>query len=234
MRKVIVKDEIFELYPDFYRGIIVVSGLTNQPSLKRVRKLLKKEIDAQSTLDIANEERLLAWDEAHKKFGSNPNKYPPSIKSLLKRIAKNPALPYINTVVALFNYISLKYCLPCGGDDMKMVEGDFVLGLADGTESFQPLGADTTESPEKGEVIYSDGATGNVMCRRWNWRNGDRTKIEASTENILINIDCLPPHDTESGAEARDELVALLVEHCGATLLTDELHREKRQVELQI
>lgn len=234
MRKVIIKDEIFELYPDFYRGIIVVSGLTNHPSLKRVRKLLKKEIDAQATLDIVSDERLLAWDEAHKQFGSNPNKYPPSIKSLLKRITKNPTLPYINTVVALFNYISLSYRLPCGGDDMKMVEGDFLLGLAEGGESFQPLGSDTIECPEKGEVIYLDGATGNVMCRRWNWRNGDKTKIETTTENILINVDCLPPHNAQSGAEARDELAALLVEHCGATLSTDELHREKRQVELRI
>lgn len=232
MQKIIIQDEVFEMYPDFYRGLVVVSDLTNHPSLKRVRKLLKQQVEGQTQIDIAHDERLRIWDEAHIKFGSNPNTFPPSIKSLIKRIQKNPALPYINTVVALFNYISLKYCLPCGGDDMKTVEGNFVLGIAEGTETFLPLGADKIESPEKGEVIYFDSSTKNVMCRRWNWRNGDKTKIDVSTRQILINIDCLPPHSAEFGSQAREELVNLLQEHCGATLYTGALHTGNRTLEL--
>ncbi len=206
---------------------------TNHSSLKRVRKLLKKEIECLAEIDINYEEKLLSWDEAHIKFGSNPNRYPPSIKSLAKRIQNNPALPYINTVVALFNYISLKYCLPCGGDDMKAVKGDFVLGIADGTETFLPLGSDKIQSPEKGEVIYYDSLSKNVMCRRWNWRNGDSTKIDVTTRHIIINIDCLPPHSVESGSQARDELANLLKEHCDATLYTGELHTGNRELELK-
>lgn len=232
LRKIIIQDELFEIFPDFYRGVIVASDLTNHPSLKRVRKMLKKTIDQLCNMDLENDERLLAWDKAHRDFGSNPNKYPPSISSLLKRVQKNPALPYINSVVALFNFISLKYCLPCGGDDMKNVEGDFVLGLADGEESFVPLGSDQRESPVKGEVIYFDGKTKNVMCRRWNWRNGDLTKIKESTNNIVINIDCLPPHTPETAIQARDELAQLLKEHCDATLVTGELHTDNRFFEL--
>lgn len=228
MKKIIIQDEIFELFPDFYRGVIVVSDLTNHPSLKRVRKMVKKAIDEQRTVDLKGDERLLAWHRAHQAFGSNPNKYPPSISSLLKRVQKNPALPYINSVVALFNFISLKYCLPCGGDDMKTVEGDFVLGVAGGDESFVPLGSDKNETPVKGEIIYFDGKTKNVMCRRWNWRNGDRTKIEEATNNIVINIDCLPPHTPETAIQARDELAQLLREHCDATLVTGELHKNCR------
>ncbi len=234
MRKISVQDEIFDLFPDFYRGLIVVSDISNHPSLKRVRKMLKKTLDEQSTIDVKADERLLAWAQAHRDFGSNPNKFPPSISSLIKRVQKNPALPYINSVVALFNYISLKYCLPCRGDDMKTVEGDFVLGLSDGTESFIPLGSDQGESPVKGEVIYYDGMTKNVMCRRWNWRNGDKTKIEESTKNIVINIDCLPPHTPETAIQARDELADLLRQHCDATLVTGALHKESRVYNLEL
>ena len=234
MKKIIIQDEIFDMFPDFYRGIIVVNGITNHPSLKRVKKNLKKAMDSHGNVDIKNDERLLAWDQAHQKFGSNPGKFPPSIKSLLKRIQKNPALPYINSVVALFNLISIKYCLPCGGDNMKKVEGDFILGLAKGTESFVALGSDKEESPKKGEVIYVDGHNDNVMCRRWNWRNGDITKIETSTQQILINIDCLPPQSRQVAIEARDELADLLQQHCNATLFTGELHGDSREVELDI
>ena len=230
MRKIIIQDEIFSLFPDFFRGIIVVNGLTNHPSLKRVRKLLKKAIDAQKDVNIENDERLKAWDDAHRKFGSNPNKFPPSIKSLVKRVRKNPALPYINSAVALFNLISLKYCLPCGGDDIDRVQGNCVLGLADGTESFLALGSDKMETPKEGEVIYFDGETKNVMCRRWNWRNGDATKIEVTTQQIVINVDALPPQTPEVAVQARDELAELLKVHCDAKLFTDSLHARKREL----
>ncbi len=233
MRKVIIQKGIFDLFPDFYRGIIIVNGLTNHPSLKRVRKLLKKAIDAQGDVDLESDERLSAWDAAHRKFGSNPNKFPPSIKSLIKRVQKNPALPYINSVVALFNLISLKYCLPCGGDDIARVSGDLVLGLAEGTETFTALGSDKVENPEKDEVVYFDGGSKNVMCRRWNWRNGDATKIEVSTQHLVINVDCLPPQTRETADQARDELAELLKQHCDAALVTDSLHGDKPEYPLE-
>jgi DNA/RNA-binding domain of Phe-tRNA-synthetase-like protein len=109
------------------------------------------------------------------------------------------------------------------------VSGDLVLGIADGSETFLPLGGEKTESPEPGEVIYFDSSTKNVMCRRWNWRNGDSTKIETSTRRIVINLDCLPPLSRETTKQARDELAQLLTEHCSAILATAELHAGARE-----
>ncbi len=231
MQSIVIKDSLFDLFPDFHRGIIVIENIENHQLVDHVKILLQEQIDAPKKVD-QNDHRLQIWNQAHLAFGSNPNKYPPSIKSLIKRIQKNPELPYINTVVALFNYISIKYCLPCGGDDMDGVTGDFTLGFADGTETFQPLGTDKTETPTKGEVIYYDSATKNVMCRRWNWRNGERTKIETSTKRLVINIDCLLPGFSKTAIRARDELAGLLEAHCQAALKTDALHAGKQVVEL--
>ena len=232
MKRIIVRDEIFDLCPDFYRGLVIVSDLTNHKSYKRIRKLLKKEIDLQASTATVTDPRIEAWESAHRKFGSSPETYPPSIKALLLRIKDNPALPFINSAVALFNYISLKYLLPCGGDDVESIEGNLVLGLSDGTEKFVALGGDEEVSPETGEVIYYDSATRNVMCRRWNWRNGDHTKIEPETKKIVINIDCLSPTDPETGNQARDELAELLVTHCQATVITHALHSKCRELEI--
>lgn len=232
MKKARVANEVFDLYPDFYRGIVVVNDMTNQPSNDSIGRLLEEEIARQAGVDWAPDSRIQAWETAHKKFGSSPGKYPPSIKSLLKRIQSNPSLPFINAAVALFNYLSIKYRLPCGGDDVDTIVGDLVLGRADGTETFWPLGGDREESPVPGEVIYYDSTTGNVMCRRWNWRNGDRTKIEVSTKRVVINVDCLPPVTPEIGDQARDELARLLREHCRAEVRTGALHRGKREMEV--
>jgi len=232
MKTIVIQDQIFENYPDFYRGLIIVRNINNQTPHDAIYQLMKKQIEERQTLDLAEEARLISWNNAHKKFGSKPGKYLPSIKSLLKRVQKTAELPYINSVVALFNYISLKYCLPCGGDDIANIKGDLVLGYADGNEPFQALGSDKMENPKPGEVIYFDSETQNVMCRRWNWRNGSHTKIEESSKQIVINLDCLPPITQKTGIEARDELAELLKAYCEADLELGALHSGSREFQL--
>ena len=232
MKKIIIKDEIFDLFPDFYRGIVLVKDMTNQQSNKRIRKLLKKEIDRQTDIDESKDSRILAWDEVHRKMGSDPDTHLPSIKYLIQNMRPNKSLPFINSVVALFNYISVKYILPCGGDDISQIKGNLVLGIADGTETFVPLGGEIEENPYSGEVIYYDDYNNNVMCRRWNWRNGDVTKIEIDSKKILLNIDCLPPSSPDIGNKARDELAELLTLHCDAEVETMHLNYSTREIDI--
>jgi DNA/RNA-binding domain of Phe-tRNA-synthetase-like protein len=135
-------------------------------------------------------------------------------------------------VVALFNIISLKYLIPCGGDDVATIKGNLKLGIASGEEKFTSLGSTEVENPEVGEVIYFDDATNNVMCRRWNWRNGDFSKITTNTKKIVINIDSIG--NEKLIIEARDELAALLEKHCGAKCQTDLLNSEKNEIEIEL
>ncbi|MEA3360274.1 MAG: phenylalanine--tRNA ligase beta subunit-related protein [Thermodesulfobacteriota bacterium] len=232
MKKIIIKDAIFDLFPDFYRGVVLVKDITNQKSNKRIKKLLKKEIDRQVDIDESKDSRILAWDEAHRKMGSNPDTHFPSIKYLIQSMRPNRSLPFINSVVALFNYISLKYILPCGGDDISQIKSNLVLGIADGTETFVPLGREIEENPYSGEVIYYDDYNNNVMCRRWNWRNGDITRIEIDSKNIILNIDCLPPSSPDIGNKARDELAELLKLHCNAEVETMHLNYGTREIDI--
>ena len=232
MKKIIIQDELFDLFPDFYRGVVLVKNITNQKSNKRIRKLLKKEIDRHVDIDESQDGRILVWDEAHRKMGSNPDTFFPSIKYLIQSMKPNRSLPFINSVVALFNYISVKYVLPCGGDDIARIEGNLVLGIANGTERFIPLGGEIEERPYSGEVIYYDDYSNNVMCRRWNWRNGDITKIEVDSKKIVLNIDCLPPTSSDTGNEARDELAELLKLHCEADVETMHLDYSTREIDI--
>jgi len=232
MKKIIITDEIFELFPDFYRGIVLVKDISNQKSNKRIRKILKREIERQVDIDELKEPRILAWNEAHRRFGSDPDTYLPSITHLLKSMRPNRALPFINSVVALFNYVSLKYLTPCGGDNVDRVEGNLVLGIADGTEVFIPLGDDIEEHPVPREVIYYDDRNKNVLCRRWNWRNGEVTKITPESKRIVLNIDCLPPVSPDMGNEATDELAELLKLHCDAEVETEYVNSDTREIEI--
>jgi len=232
LKKIIIDKEIFEMFSDFKRGIIIVRDIKNSSSNEKIRKLLDKVIIQRVGREWLEHEYVKAWEEAHRKFGSNPKRYPPSIKQLLKRVQKIGRIPFINSVVASFNYVSLKYLVPCGGDDVDKVEGNLRLGLARGNEVFVPLGGGELEHPKPGEVIYYDDKTLNVMCRRWNWRNGDFSKITEESKRIVINVDGIGSIPQSLIEEARDELAKLLVEECNADLKTDLLNEDRREIEL--
>jgi tyrosyl-tRNA synthetase len=225
-KKIIIESSIFEKFPSFKRGVIIVKNIDNKLVEKDIESLLLEEIKRKQGQGLIDDERVRAWEKAHEEFGSNPNRFAPSIKSLLKRI-ETDGFPFVNSVVALFNYISIKYTVPCGGDDVDKVKGNLKLGFANGTEKFIGLGSSEEDNPTPGEVIYADDSNGNVMCRRWNWRNGNLTKITPSTKHLVINIDGINPVSEETIIEARDELASLLKKYCGAEVEVDLLDKNK-------
>ena len=234
MRQIIVTPAVYEKFPDFVCGIIIVKDIQIAQKNKRIKKPLNKMIEQRKveSQNLINHPYLKAWDEAHRRFGSDPEQYLPSIKSLLTRIMAGGGLPFINSVVTLFNYISLKYLIPCGGDDIKKISGNLCLDFATGEESFIGLCSTEVEHPEKGEVIYFDDQSKQIMCRRWNWRNAEFSKITEDTREIVINVDGIEGIPTSVIIEARDELADLLREHCAAIVTTDLLTRQNQQIPL--
>jgi len=231
MPKIIIDERIFSKFPDFKRGIIYVKNINNATMSEKITELLDQARQTVANNNFLEHDQVRAWDEAHRLFNSNPNKFPPSIKSLLKRAPKS-ALPYINSVVALFNYISLKYLIPCGGDDLDTITGNLKLGLATGHESFVALGSQEQDKPVPGEVIYFDDASLKVMCRRWNWRNSDFSKITEQTKRLIINLDGIGLVSEDVILKARDELVGLLETECQAELTCDLLNKNKNELDL--
>jgi DNA/RNA-binding domain of Phe-tRNA-synthetase-like protein len=234
MRRIVIDQEIFDRFPDFRRGLIIVSDVENALFDDVISATLNEEIQQKVGLNLLDNEFVKSWDSVYLKLGSNPNKFPPSIKSLLKRVAKSGSFPFINSIVALFNYVSIKYLIPCGGDDVQKIEGNLRLGPSKGNEMFIPLGSESKETPDAGEVIYFDDKTLNVMCRRWNWRNGDFTKILETTKRLVINIDGIAPVPRSVIESARDELAALLVDRCSAKVSTDLLDVNRKTIEIAV
>lgn len=225
-KSIIIVPEIFDVFPTFRRGVVIVNFMKNEHHNSMIDSLLRKAVDERRSNNWIEHEYVKAWDEAHRKFNSNPNRYPPSVKALLKRIQKGGGVPFINSAVALFNYISLKYLLPCGGDDVARISGNLCLGFASGKEKFVPLGGNEEENPIPGEVIYFDDKSLKVMCRKWNWRNGEFSKITEDTKRAVINIDGIGPVPDEIILEARDELAELFRRYCEAEVSVALLTKE--------
>ena len=215
--------------PGIQVGLIVVRNADNTGQYDALTtKLRAGEAYIRNTL---NEETyrehptLAALQEVHRAFGNNPNKFPPSIQALCKRILKGGDLPSINLLVDAYNIVSLQHILSCGGEDLDACDGDIVLDYADGSEEFIALGEAENTPPKPGEVVYKDNQ--GVICAKFDWREGDRTKITPESKNVVLVIETLPPTGKAELEQALQELVDLVTEHCGGSLTThilDESH----------
>jgi DNA/RNA-binding domain of Phe-tRNA-synthetase-like protein len=70
------------------------------------------------------------------------------------------------------------------------------------------------------------------MCRRWNWRQGDQTKLSPTTANVAINIDCLPPVLPGEAKAITEELAGLVKEFCGGEVKYFLLDAKQNEVEI--
>ena len=216
-----IDKEIFERFPNFRRVVVVARGLNNQGQNQKLLALLREaeeSVRSEALAAFPDLPRLSIWVEAFKALGINPKKHPPSVINMIKRVRSGKELPYINHLVAIFNCLSLKNLLSCGGDDLAVVQGDLALTVADGTESYTPLGQpEQRENPAAGEVIYMDTASKEVFCRCWCWKNGDRSKLTEETTATAINIDgMLPAFTIEQLTSLGHEAAALLSEFTNA------------------
>lgn len=177
--------------------------------------------------DVASHPKIKSWRDAFRRFGVKPSDNRPSVDGLARRASKGYETSYINTIVALSNYISLKYLVPSGTDDLDKVEGGFGIKIAKGDEIFKPIDSDEIENPESGEVIYADEK--KVMCRRWVWKQGSETMVTDESKNVSINIDILPPVTREEGEEMAKELAKLVREFCGGEVTYNVLDRENQE-----
>lgn len=211
--------EFAALFPEYTRCLVVVRNMDNHGEHPELAELLRRaadrvRADAALAANPAAHPRLAAWREAFRRFGAKPADTRPALESLVRRVLKGDEISYINTAVALMNTLSLERLLPCGGDDLHRVVGDFGLRLASGDEAFTPFIGGEIEHPGPGEVILADDAS--VMCRRWIWRQGDQTKITPDTTAVAVNVDVFPPATVVEGEAAASELVSRLERFCGA------------------
>lgn len=153
------------------------------------------------------ESHINAWGEVYRRFGTKPNRTPCSAAALRKRVFKEGTMPSIDPIVDIYNAISIRYAIPVGGEDMDNYQGTPTLTIADGTEPFCTMknGETSIENPEVGEVIWRDEI--GVTCRRWNWRQGVRTRIKSSTRNMWFILESLPEMPLESLQEAGQEMI---------------------------
>lgn len=139
-------------------------------------------------------------------------------------------LPDINNLVNIYNSISIKHILPAGGDDLDKVDGNITLTIARGNEPFTLLGSGKKQSAEAGEVIYRDSK--EVLCRRWNWRESDKTKMTENTKTVIVVLEGLKSTSKEQMEKALGDLKQNVIRYCGGKAKTTILDKNFKTIDL--
>ena len=229
-----IEGDIFERFPGLNIGIVIAGQINNQGRNDELMGLIRekeKEILAEyDTETLSQYPRIEAWRKAYSSFGAKPKKYKSSVESLYRMVLNGTNLRHINKIVDIYNYVSIKYMIPVGGDDLAKVDRDIRLKFARGDEPFIPLNSQEEQSAKPGEVVYVDER--EVLCRRWNWRECDKTKMTEATKDVVLVSEGLPPFTKGEIQEIVEDLSGILKNYCGGVTETAILNQTRRFIEI--
>ena len=217
MKKFIIEDGFWNIFPHAKIGVVISRDIDN--SIKDNNKYEKLLIEASKEAltylqndDFSSNMVIKVWREAFQKFKTKKGARS-SIEALLKRVSKGNHIGSINPLVDIYNSISLKYALPCGGEDIDSFVGNIRLTKAIGDEEFVPLGSDENSPPFEGEIIYKDDV--GAICRCWNWRESLRTILTENTKNAFLCIESVDANRDKAFEAALAELADLVTSNIG-------------------
>lgn len=213
-----IDQKIFEKYPGTVIGVVVAKGIDNLGANDEIQELIVEEQDRiKANFDpetLSQEPKINCWRKAYSEFGCKPKEAKSSVENLYKLVARGIDLRKINKLVDIYNFICLKHMFPVGGEDIDAMRGDLQLTFAsDNEQPVQLLGDDIPETPPVGEVLYRDDE--GIICRRWNWREADRSKLTEETKNAVLVVESIPPGTEVEIKFATAELSELIEKYCG-------------------
>jgi len=231
-----IDPQILENYPIRGIGIIIAKNINNHNNdYKIIENLREQESEIRNNFNpqlLEEQPDLIKWRNIFKQFGANPEKHFSSIESLLKRILGGQSIPDINPLVNLYNTISIKHIIPCGGEDLDQLCGDLELSIATGKEIFSAIGQTKIKHPSPNEIIYKD--TISVTSRKWNWRECDRTKFTVDSKNIVLIFEIIDSISINKANTILQETSSLIQNNLGGDIETKILDKNNLEYDFKI
>lgn len=235
MKKFIVEDDFWNLFSNARIGTVVCHGIDNSIKDKDKYKDMIYNSEKEALKHLKNEEFssnevIKVWREAFQKFKTKKGARS-SIEALLKRVHNGNHLGTINPLVDIYNSISLRYGLPCGGEDIDTFVGDIRLTKAVGNENFITLGTGENASPYEGEIVYKDNE--GAICRCWNWRESVRTMLTEDTKNAFLCIELIDERRLKEFENALEDLAKKVQDDLGGTCNISILDINNKEVSIK-
>lgn len=232
--KFVIDKIIFEKFPDLNIGVVIAKGIDNTGINEGIIKSIReKEAEIRQSFDaqtLSQNPKIDCWRKAYSAFGAKPRDHLSSVENLHKLILRGADIRHINKLVDIYNLISLRHMVPLGGEDLNKIQGDIKLTTAGSNEpAVLLLGDKDLRQPHEGEVIYKDDVS--AICRRFNWREADRTKLTEQTKNVILVTEGLPPTTGKDIERIANELKDTVHKYCRGEISLSILNRSNTEIE---
>jgi len=164
-------------------GILAIDGLRVTDTPEEVKALLNsladefaKKYQDQPLGEIPTVKKIRA---IFHRSGLDPTRYRPSSESLLRRAVKGKGLYFINSVVDLINYFSLKMLSPMGLFDADLLKPPITWRAGRAGEAYEGIGRDRLNLANFPLLADSDGPFGSLVS------DSTRTRVTETCTRIL-------------------------------------------------
>jgi len=164
-------------------GILAIDGLRVSETPQEIKAMLNGLADefAQKYKDqplgeISTVKKIRA---IFHRSGLDPTRYRPSSESLLRRAVKGKGLYFINSVVDLINYFSLKMLCPMGLFDADLLKPPITWRTGREGETYEGIGRDRLNLLNFPLLADSDGPFGSLVS------DSMKTRVTEACTRIL-------------------------------------------------
>ena len=235
MKKFIVTESFWEIFPEAEIAVVLAKGIDNSEEGAEDRRpdiieLLEESNAAAKkflTVEPFSQNPVVAvWRKAYQRFKAKKG-VRCSVEALLKRVDRGEGVDPINPLVDIYNAVSLRFGLPCGGEDTDRFVGNLLLTAANGDENFLGIGEEEYETALPGEIVYKDDE--EIVCRCLNWRDSLRTMLTEDTVNAFLVIESVDPERSETLRAAAETLAEEIEKFLGGRTEIVYLNADRRE-----
>ena len=197
-----IDEKVRERYPQVEAGWLVAE-ICPKPADPRVEQWkgdLAEELASigLSMDNLASHPDVAGWRQVYSSMGVKPSKYRSSLEALLRRVLKEKSLWTVNSVVDLYNCVSIRALLPMGAFDLDKIRGDIEIRFGRIGERFFPLGSGEPEEVLPGHVVYADSE--KICTWLWNHRDSRLTGLDEGSRRAVFVVDrAFSPTTTDLG-----------------------------------
>lgn len=177
-----IDESIKERCPEAALGLLQAK-VAVAPDPEELLALLNGKIAELSEVELSQankRDKIQSTRRAYKALGKEPNRYRSSAEAMCRRIAKERGLYYINNVVDINNYLSIKSGYSMGTYDLAKTEGEITWMRAPEGTAYRGIGKDVLNIEFLPALFDAQGPFGNPTS------DNGRTMITDATEDLLL------------------------------------------------
>ncbi len=182
MRKIQIDASIKERCAEAVLGVLQCSVTVKEDDPAFLELLNGKIAElAEVVLSEANKrEKIQSTRRAYKALGKDANRYRCSAEAMCRRISKERGLYYINNVVDINNYLSIKSGYSMGTYDLAQVQGDILWARAPEGAAYQGIGKNVLNIEFLPSLFDALGPFGNPTS------DNTRAMITENTKEMIM------------------------------------------------